>query len=165
MDGREETTAPGYLHTQKGPLSLILYGSTLACFALAWILPIIPGFPGYIIPVAVGLFIGSLAPAFQHLTVEDQGHRLTIRFGPMPLFQRTVEYADIERVEVGRTPIFYGCGGIHYVRGGWFWSLWGRDCVLVDFRNGRLLRIGTDEPATLAEFLEGKIGTQIERQV
>jgi hypothetical protein len=50
---------------------------------------------------------------------------LVIRFGPIPLFRRTVRYADIQKVEVGRTLILDGWG-IHFsIRGGWVWNLWG----------------------------------------
>lgn len=151
------TTDPGYSHTQKAPLCLILYGSALLCFALAWT---VGSAPGSIIAAAVGLLIALLAPAFHHLTVVDQGDRLAIRFGPLPLFRRTVRYADIEKVEVGRTLILDGWG-IHYsIRGGWVWNLWGRDCAVLRLKNGGVLRIGTDDATNLARFLEGKIARQ-----
>jgi hypothetical protein len=153
MDGL--TKPPGYSHTQKAPLCLILYGTALACIALALM---IGETAGIVIGGGVGLLIASLAPCFHHLTVVDQGDVLAIRFGPVPLFGRTVKYADIEKVEVGRTMILEGWG-IHFsIRGGWVWNLWGRDCVVVHFRNGGVLRIGTDDGEKLVEFLEGKIG-------
>src|SRR5271168_752639 len=105
MQGTLTTEAPGYSHTQKAPLCLILYGSALASFSFAWVLSTIPAFPGDIIAVAVGLLIALTGPAIHHLTVEDQGDRLVVRFGPVPLFRRTVRYADIEKAEVGRTLI------------------------------------------------------------
>lgn len=143
-----------YSHKQQAPLCLIPYGSALACFLLTWM---IGGEPGVFIGVAVGLLIACLAPAFHHLTVEDQGDRLAIRFGPLPLFRRTVQYADIEKVEIGRTLILDGWG-IHYsIRGGWVWNLWGRECVVVQLRHGRVLRIGTDDAENLVRFLEGQI--------
>lgn len=71
----------------------------------------------------MGLPIALLAPAFHHLTVEDRGDRLAVRFGLLPLFPRTVRYDDIEKVEVGRTLLLDGWR-IHYsVRGGWVWNL------------------------------------------
>lgn len=72
----------------------------------------------------------------------------------------SVEYADIEKVEIGRTMILDGWG-IHYsIRGGWVWNLWGRDCVVVHFTNGSLLRIGTDDAGGLVRFLKEKLGQQ-----
>ena len=151
------TEAPVYAHTQKAPLCLILYGSALACIALAWIVGVTPGI---LIAGGVGLLIALLAPAFHHLTVVDEGDRLAIRFGPLPLFRRTVRYTDIVKVQVGRTLILDGWG-IHYsIRGGWLWNLWGRDCVVLRLKNGGVLRIGTDDASNLAGFLQGKIAQQ-----
>ena len=69
-----------------------------------------------------------------------------------------VNYGDIGTVEVGRTLLLDGWG-VHYsVRGGWVWNLWGRTCVVVQFKNGGRLRIGTDDAENLAGFLESKTG-------
>ena len=145
----------GYHHTQKAPLCLILYGSALLGFVLA---VTIGDTMGNLIAGGVGLLIALLAPCFHNLTVADQGDVLSIRFGPMPLFARTVNYADIEQVEVGRTTILDGWG-IHYsIRGGWVWNLWGRDCVVVHFKKGGVLRIGTDDAEGLAGFLTTRTG-------
>lgn len=146
-------TMSAYFHTQKAPLCLILYGSALACVVLALV---IGDTPGIFIAGGVGLLIALLAPTFHHLTVVDQGDVLAIRFGPIPLFRRTVRYADIEKAEVGRTLILDGWGIHLSIRGGWVWNLWGRDCVVVHFRDGGTLRIGTDDAGDLAGFLERK---------
>lgn len=141
---------PGYSHTQTAPLCLILYGSALFCVALGWMV-------GSLIAVAVGLLVAMTGPAFHHLTVEDQGDNLAIRFGPVPTFHRAVQYADIVKAEIGRTLLIDGWG-IHYsIRGGWVWNLWGRDCVVLHLTNGGALRIGTDDAENLARFLEGKV--------
>ena len=144
----------GYSHTQKAPLCLILYGSALACFALVFIIGEIPGI---YIGGGVGLLIAMLGPCFHHLTVEDHGDVLAIRFGPVPLFRRTVSYADIEKVEIGRTLLLDGWGIHLSIRGGWVWNLWGRACVVVHFKNGGTLRIGTDDAENLVGFLRGKV--------
>ena len=79
---------------------------------------------------------------------------------PATLFRRSVRYADIEKVEVGRTLVLVGWG-IHYsIRGGWVWNLWGRDCVVAHWKHGGVLRIGTDDASNLTRFLEGKIAPQ-----
>jgi len=152
-----DSAITGYSHTQKAPLCVILYGMALTFFAIAWLLL---SAPGDFIIAAVALLIGTLAPAFHHLTVEDQGDRLAIRFGPLPLFRRIVQYADIEKAEIGRTPLLDGWGGIHYsLRAGWVWTLWGRDCVVLHLKKG-VLRIGTDDAPDLARFIEFKLTQQ-----
>ena len=152
MDGPVEKR--GYSHTQKAPLCLILYGSALACFVLVWL---IGETPGIYIGGGVGLLIGLLGPCFHHLTVEDHCDLLAIRFGPVPLFHRSVQYADIGSVEIGRTLLLDGWGIHLSIRGGWVLNLWGRTCVVVHFKNGGTLRIGTDDAENLVEFLRSKV--------
>jgi hypothetical protein len=116
------TKTPEYTHTQTAPLCLILYGSALGCFIFGWW---IGDMPGMCVASGVGLLLTLLAPAFHHLTVADHADGLAIQFGPTPLFRRTVNYIEIEKVEVGRTLIVDGWG-IHFsIRGGWVWNLWG----------------------------------------
>jgi hypothetical protein len=148
------TPTPGYSHTQKGPLCWILYGPALVCFAFAIGMPTVQQFPGKLIAFAIGVVLVLVGMCFHHLTVEDRGDFLSIRFGLIPLFRRKLWYADIAKVEVGRTIILDGWG-IHYSRGGWVWNLWGWDCVLVYFDKSKL-RIGTDDAANLCRFLNDK---------
>jgi hypothetical protein len=148
------TATSEYSHTQRGPLYLLFYAAALACFITA---ALARQTPDVWIASATGLVFVLFAPTFQSLTVEDRGHSLEIRFGPIPLFRKRVRYADVAAVDVGRTWFFDGWG-IHYRLGmGWLWNLWGRDCVILHFQDGRILRIGTDDPANLAEFLQTRI--------
>lgn len=92
---------------------------------------------------------------FAHLRVFDLGDSLSIQYGPLPLFGTSVKYADITSVAQGRSSLIDGWG-IHWIPGrGWTFNLWGFDCVELEL-NGRLLRIGTDDPAELTRFLQGR---------
>ena len=148
-------TTPGYFHRQKAPLCLLIYSIAILLLALGWFVQDAPPIRWLFPPL--GLLMLVLAASFHHLTVEDQGDALAIHFGPVPLFRRTVRYADVDSVEVGRT-LWLDGWGIHYsIRGGWVWNLWGRGCVVVGFRDGGKLRIGTDDAERLAEFLWSKL--------
>ena len=151
----ESTT---YSHTQKAPLGLPIYALAVVFLAVGWFVQDVPPIPWLFPPIGVLMLV--VAASFHHLTVEDQGDVLSVRFGPVPLFRRNVRYTDIEMVEVGRTTLLDGWGIHMSIRGGWVWNLWGRDCVFVHFRNGGTLRIGTDDAENLAGFLNGKIGQQ-----
>jgi hypothetical protein len=145
---------PEYSHTQKAPLCLLIYALAVGFLVVGYFAGDAPPIQWLFPPF--GLLILALAASFHHLSVEDQGDVLAIRFGPLPLFRRTVKYAVIGSAEVGRTVFLDGLG-IHYsVRGGWVWNIWGRDCVVVHFKNGGTLRIGTDDAENLAEFLRRK---------
>ncbi len=147
--------ASSYRHTQTAPLCLLLYGFAIYVFALAWFLRNEPGFVPYAV-LLVGLVMLILAAAMHHLTVEDEVDQLAVRFGPLPLFQTRIQYDDMREVEVGRTTILEGWGIHVSLRGGWVWNIWGRDCVVIRRRRGTI-RVGTDDPQGLAEFLEGRI--------
>jgi hypothetical protein len=152
------TETPGYAHTQKPPLDLILYSVVLVFSVLAYFLW---DYPGSFAFLSLAIFTALFAQIFRQLSVIDHGDALAIRFGPIPLLRRTVRYSDIDKVEVRRTLIADGWG-IHYsTRGGWVWNLWGRDCVMLHLKNNRLLQVGTDDAPNLARFLEGKIGQVI----
>lgn len=151
------TTLPQYSHTQRAPLCLLVYVLAVTFFVLSWTLRDEPPFRWLFPPI--GLLMLVLAGSFQHLRVQDQVESLSICFGPIPLFRRTILYSDIQQVEVGRTLILDGWGIHMSIRGGWVWNLWGRDCVVVNLKNG-VLRIGTDDPDRLAEFLTSKISTR-----
>ncbi|MFN9718445.1 MAG: hypothetical protein ACK58L_07120 [Planctomycetota bacterium] len=143
-----------YSHTQSAPLCLILYGCALACLVVG---AISGEASGVVISGCVGLLIAMLGSCFHELTVEDQGQVLSIHFGPVPLFRRTVNYVDMSNVEIGRTLLIDGWGIHRSIRGGWVWNLWGRDCVMVSFRNGQPLRIGTDDAENLLAFLRSQV--------
>lgn len=149
MNSRSPVGVPEYSHKQQAPLFILLYGSAVFCVVLAWN---VRETPGLYIAGGAGLLIALLAPAFHHLLVVDQGDRLAVRFGPLPLLCKTVPYADIEQVEIGRTLLLDGWGIHKSIRGGWVWNIWGRDCIVLHLTNG-LLRIGTDDADGLHEFL------------
>jgi hypothetical protein len=154
--------APEYAHTQRAPLCLMIYLPGVWSVAAGIVFGRGHNDPAALwIPVGVGLLLIVLASAFHHLTVEDEGDRLAIRFGPLPLFRRRVRYAEIQSVATGRTRWLDGWG-IHFSpRGGWVWNLWGFDCVELKL-NRHTLRIGSDDPHGLARFIAGKIGQPIE---
>jgi hypothetical protein len=124
---------------------------------LAWVLRKEPIIPYVFLPT--GLFMFVLAASFHHLIVVDECDRLAVQFGPVPLFRRTVRYEDIEEVEVGRTTILDGWGIHLSLRGGWVWNLWGRDCVMLKLRRGKL-RIGTDDAENLARSWQRRSGEE-----
>jgi hypothetical protein len=150
-----DTKTIGYSHTQKTPLCLLVYALAAVFLALGWFIQDAPPIPWLFPPI--GLLMLVVAASFHHLSVLDQGEVLAIRFGPIPLFRNTIRYADIANVEVGQTLLLDGLGIHRSVRGGWVWNIWGRDCVVVHFRNGGTLRIGTDDAENLAGFLQSRV--------
>ncbi len=143
---------PAYWHRQTAPWSWLLAGigaiilasAVLARDAVAdWMM------------LPAGVLMCLLASAFHHLTVKDLGLRLSVRFGPVPLFGLSIPYGDIVRVEAGRTTLLDGWG-IHYsLRGGWVWNIYGRECVVIHRRRS-ILRLGTDDMENLIAFIRSR---------
>lgn len=101
-------TIPEYAHTQKAPLCLLIYAFAVMFLALGCFVQDAPPIQWLFPPIGLLMFV--LAASFHHLTVEDQGDVLAVRFGPVPLLRRTVRYADIASVEIGRTLLLDGWG-------------------------------------------------------
>ena len=142
-----------YDHTQFAPLHLLLVGVGIAMLVGGWLTPEL--FVQMILFLSGGMMF-LLALCFRQLRVCDEGDRLLISFGPLPLFSRRIAYANIETVERGRTTIFDGWGIHLSPSGGWTWNLWGFDCVDVWYKKGnkvKKVRIGTNDSAGLAAFL------------
>jgi hypothetical protein len=150
-----DTIPTTYYHTQRGPWYLLVYAISFSPLIAAYIVRDNLAIATLFLFAAIA--ISTVAASVQHLTVTDEGDRLRIKFGPIPLFQRSVRYEDIEHVEVSRTSSMDGWGVQLSHRGGWVWNIWGRDCVLIERRRGWKLWLGTDEADELFQFLKGKI--------
>jgi len=142
-----------YRHTQRGPWWLLLLGIAAACLVLSWI----SRNQTVLVWVvsSVGVLMLLFSAAFRELTVEDEGDQLSVAFGPLRLFRRTVSYSHITEIEQDQTILLEGWGIHLSPRGGWVWNIWGRDCVRIHFGDSTL-RIGTDDPEGLVSFLRSK---------
>ena len=143
-----------YKHTQRAPLCLLVYATAGVIAGAAWFARETP--VAAIAFLSGGVLMTALAACFHFLRIADEGDRLSVAFGPVPLFRRSVPYADIETVDVGRTTIPDGWGIHHSLSGGWVWNIWGRDCVVIQLRKGTL-RLGTDDTECLVQFLQARL--------
>ncbi len=143
--------SPLYCHTQKTPkfwrLSWFMFA--LLLFALGFQLS--DDLETSLLQCLEGLLFVLIGLSFQQLTVSDEGVRLNIRFGPLSLYRAKILYSDIQKVEVGEFP-FIGPPG----HKGRLLSLWGTKYVAIQLQKSQI-KLGTDDPANLAAFLQGKI--------
>lgn len=143
-----------YEHTQKAPWPLLLFAMVAGFFTVAWLLRNEP--PAAIAFSLLGFFTFVLGMSFRQLTVSDEGKQLAIRFGPFPLFRRRIWYDDVREAERGRLNIVEGWGVQLSLRGGWVWSIWGLDCVVIRLSRGTV-RVGTDDADNLVRFLQSRM--------
>jgi len=147
---------PEYEHVQKGIIRPVLYGCAVVCLAIAWSTRDTP--PQVVIFAASALFCVLLSAAFAHLSVRDEGDRLSIGFGPVPIFRKSIFYKDITTVQKDRSHFLSGWG-IHLTKKGWLWNIGGFDCVCIEMGKKRTL-VGTDDPDGLTTFLLSRINEQ-----
>jgi hypothetical protein len=142
-----------YHHVQRGPWWLVCFALAAISFTVSYDLPV----PALKITLSVaGVILLLSGVSLGHLVVEDEGDRLFIHFGPLPLFRKRIRYDDIREVDKGRVP-FHESGGIQWSPwGGWIWSVWGHDCIILRLRRGTF-RVGTDDAEGLAGFLQGRM--------
>lgn len=146
-----------YEHTQGGRFHQIFFVVAIVLAIGAWLARSEPDTAWAVLVVAVIFAVSALM--FGSLTVRDDGERLALRFGPLPILRKSIRYADITAVEPDRTKIIDGWG-IHYIIGrGWTYNLWGFGCVKL-MLGSKVIRVGTDDVANLAEFLQQKISSR-----
>jgi hypothetical protein len=144
-----------YRRTQKGPWWLLMFAMAAVFLTVSWCVQGVLALG--ITFLITGIFMFLLGMSLRYLTVEDEGDRLAIRFGPLPVFVKRIFYDDILEVEKGRTTLLDGWGIHLSLRGGWVWNIWGFDCVVLRLNRG-ILRVGTDDPDGLIEFLKARTG-------
>jgi hypothetical protein len=143
-----------YFHTQRAPMYLIVVAGAMVFLSLAAVLP--APLADRIVRAVISVLLLPLAWCFKTLTVRDEGTHLAVRFGPLPVFRKRIAYAGMTDARRSRSKFVDGWG-IHGVVGrGWTYNLWGFDCV--EIRLGpKIVRVGTDDPDGLAQFLKAKI--------
>lgn len=146
-----------YRHTQYGRLHWLFYALAAGLLVAAWFARVFPSLMFTLLFFAV--LVACYSRCWRHLTIEDLGHSLSIRYGPAPPFGRQVFYADITHVEQDRTGFIDGWGINHVLFRGYTCNLWGFDCVKLRLSEGIVLRIGTDDAENLTTFLQSKISS------
>ena len=150
----EPQAEPQYEHTQKGHLHLIVYSAAVALFVVTW--ASLDDLPTMIIPYLAACLMVLAGWCFKTLTVRDEGEHLAVRFGSLRVFRTCIPYAQMIAVETARSSVIDGWG-VHWMPGkGWIYNLWGFDCVRINLGRKKV-RIGTDDPQGLTEFLKTKI--------
>ena len=134
-----------YKHTQVG------YWTVIVIFVAA--LGIVALGPSSARPLTGGVAILLIASAvlFSSLTVEISDGELGFHFGA-GFWRKRFALGDIVAAEVTRSSWWEGWG-IRITPRGMLYNVSGTDAVEVHLRSGQHFRIGTDEPAALAEAL------------
>ena len=142
---------PHYRHTQIG---WGMMAGSLIPISIALTLLARAGATG--VALAVFLFLVVVFLTFCALTVTVDLASVGVRFGVGWVWRR-VPFADIAAYRRVRSAWWRGLG-IRYIGRGWLYSVSGFRTVELTLKNGKRVRIGTDEPEALAAALEQALG-------
>jgi hypothetical protein len=135
-----------YKHTQSG-LSMI------AVLVLPAAVLVFAGFdqdkPALLVLAAL---LALLAFVFSSLTIEVTREELIWFFGP-GLWRYRLKRTEIACANAARNPWSWGWG-IHLTPRGWLYNVAGLGAVEIARTDGRLFRLGSDEPEALARALQ-----------
>jgi hypothetical protein len=138
-----------YQHTQRGYL---VYWLTFLPATGLVVVALSKGAAIPFLPVAAILFgVGFL---FSSLTVEVTATELGWYFGP-GFRRKRIARDDIEKATPVRNEWWWGWG-VHLTPRGWLYNVSGLEGVEIALTDGRTLRIGSDEPQSLAKALSGR---------
>ncbi|MGB8657651.1 MAG: hypothetical protein WCE90_07685 [Candidatus Zixiibacteriota bacterium] len=150
-----------YKKTQTGWIVILSFIPVL--LFLSWIIYYqeVVGKPFGDKPAPSSLYLGLivffllLLALFSTLTVTGFPTYLEIRYGA-GLFRKKFEYQDIRSCSIQKNHWFYGWG-VRKIPGGWLFNVCGSMSVQLDMKNGKMYRIGTDEPEKLVEFIKSRL--------
>ncbi|NMB79545.1 MAG: DUF1673 family protein, partial [Methanomicrobiales archaeon] len=136
-----------YEHTQIGTIQVWASVGAIVIITLSILMVGM-----YWFSLAAILFLGAAILLFGSLTVRVTRNKLQIRFGPFGIVSRHVPLTAIRSVVVVKTPWYYGWG-IRWTPEGTLYNMAGEDGIEITLENGTRFRVGTDEPALLAQTI------------
>jgi hypothetical protein len=140
----------GYRHTQTG---WVIVGVVLVGVAIA--LPPVVATGAQIVPIVLFAVVALLAVAFSTLTISVDGTHLRWRF-TFGLIRGHTPLGDISQCRAVRNPWYYGWG-IHFFPGGVLYNVSGFQALEITRKNGRRVRIGTDEPEVVCRVIDSRL--------
>jgi hypothetical protein len=136
-----------YQHTQSGTVTRV---AAAAALVPAVYLLVRFGQTPVLWVVAAVAVLGVFA--LSSMTIEVDQNRFTFWFGP-GWIRRSFPLAEIQAWTPVTNPWWYGWG-IHLTPHGWLYNVGGRGAVQLELRDGRRLRVGSDEPERVCETIK-----------
>ncbi len=132
-----------YEHVQYGYLSVFVipfYIGIIAIFLADDASPFVA------VLAALGVMVLTLAliALFSRLTVTVASGQVTAAFG-VGWPRRSVSLTEVVTARQVRNRWYFGWG-IRKVPKGWMYNVWGLDAVDLELKNGKVFRIGTNDP-------------------
>ncbi len=146
-----------YKHTQIGYLMLVVTLAVLALFVWVYTTasaepPSADSGPNFAITTVMVLILFTLA-SFWSLQISIDEKYIHIKFG-YGIYQKKLSLDDILSAKTVRNHWYYGWGvRVWLWPKMWIYNVSGFDAVEVKLKNGKVYRIGTDEPKKLEQAI------------
>jgi hypothetical protein len=147
---QEQEMEADYKHTQYGALTfviLILAGVLIAPIVLS----LLAGGQMVVAFVTIGLYLLILALFFA-FTVEISERKLKFWFG-IGGIGKSYSLEEIQSAREVKNPWYY-LWGIKSIPGGWLYALAPGSAVEIVFENGKIARLGTNQPKKLKQAID-----------
>ncbi len=142
-----------YKHDQIGWLMIIIVGGVALVTGVLWYLH------QETINAVGCIILILLIPLFYRLQVVADDKELKVRFG-IGLIKTAFKWQDIEVCKPVRNKWYFGWG-IRKLDRGWMYNVSGLDAVEISTKNGKVYRIGTDEPETFCNVVQTHLAKNI----
>jgi hypothetical protein len=140
-----------YCHRQLGTLVLWIGGLSVLMIILLLL------FAGvHPIGITVLLCLVICIVLFSTLTVEVTDTDIHLRFGP-GLIRKRIPLSSIRSARAVRNAWYFGWG-IRALDRGWLYNVSGLDAIELVMTDGRICRIGTDQPAEFLAAIKAACG-------
>ncbi len=101
--------------------------------------------------LTIVLYLSGLA-MFYSLTVEVSEEKLKFWFG-VGIVRKAIALSEIQSTKVVKNPWYY-FWGVKLIPGGWFYAIAPGTAVEIEFRDGKIIQLGTDQPKKLNQAIE-----------
>ncbi len=149
-----------YKHTQIGYLILIITLATLLLFVSIYLTALaepvsVDSGPNLLVSAIMILIVLTLA-SFSALTVSVNEKYIKIKFG-CGIFYKSFALSEIASVKQVKNRWYYGWGIRLWLRPHmWIYNVSGFDAIELIMKNGKVYRIGTNDPIGLKTAIEGR---------
>lgn len=142
---------PTYHHTQDAFNKGLIFGLSFLAIGVAFISP----YSIWETLLLVSLPVLFLL-VFNSLTVSVANKQVHLAFGTLKLIQKTIDLNTVTGVEPVKNKLIYGIG-IRCIPNGRMYNIAGMEAVELSLKDGKVIRIGTDEPERLAEAIRQEL--------
>lgn len=140
-----------YSHKQLGWVTIWAILPAVVLLSIAYAAA--PNHPQFLAGAIIVLVPLSL---FYCLTITVDHTSLKSAFG-IGLIKKTILISDIDIVYQVRNKWWHGWG-IHYIGGRWLYNVSGLDAIELRLKDGKIIRLGTDEPEALIRVIKTNMG-------